>query len=115
MDWIDRNMCKIVIGFMIVMIMEVGIGAWKMPKEVRTKVIPILQEHIMMYDSLEGAVEGLVNERQDIRREINMLLDQERLRSLSGFFTPTSPAEHTNCSMNYLPPPPRNPQNFHTL
>jgi len=43
---IDRHLSKIIVFFLVVFAVELGIGAWRLPKEFRSSIIPKLDQQV---------------------------------------------------------------------
>ncbi len=77
MQWIENNMGKIVIFFLILFAIEFGVGIWRLPKEFRSSILPRLEEQIRNYNQLTAQCEHLIND--NIKR-INLLSEVEERR-----------------------------------
>lgn len=71
---------NILIFLVFLAVIEVGIGAWRMPKEFRVRIIPKLNERIYQYDRINDTQEKIlmrldllskVEERKIINKKIN--------------------------------------------
>ena len=82
MKWIEDHIGLMVLLFLCIFAIQLGIGAWRLPKEFRSRIIPKLNRHIYQYRSLIEDVEYLNKTNITQIKRINMLMDLERQRAI---------------------------------
>jgi hypothetical protein len=51
-EWVDRNIGKIFVIFLLIFSIQLGIACWRIPKEFRVSIIPKLEQQLTNYDKI---------------------------------------------------------------
>lgn len=130
MSWIGRNHKKLVLFGMFVLIVEFGIGVWRLPSEFRFSVYPKLaaldKSHSDVVLRCNEAIDVFIARDVIYMNEIRTLHIKEdrssmRIDLLSEIeerkvlLLKSNPSEKPDSPVHHLPLPPSNPQDFHRL
>lgn len=90
MKIIEDNVGLIILIIGVLMVIELGIGAFRLPKEFRSRIIPKLEFQLYQYDQLRSRIEN----RIDLLSEIEEQRSKEAVKLLPESSLCQIPQEH---------------------